>query len=57
MAKGEETKQRIIEQTAIYLNQRGYFSTAAPAEQPPARAKGGLAALRCLFGTIRTARY
>lgn len=28
MAKGEETRQRIIEQTAIHLNQRGYFSTA-----------------------------
>jgi len=28
MAKGEETKQRIIEQAAAYLNRHGYFSTA-----------------------------
>jgi len=28
MAKGQETRQRIIEQAATYLNQRGYFSTA-----------------------------
>ena len=28
MTKGEETRQRIIEQAAVHLNQRGYFSTA-----------------------------
>lgn len=28
MSKGQETKQRIIEQAAEYLNQHGYFSTA-----------------------------
>lgn len=28
MAKGQETRQRIIEQAAIHLNRRGYFSTA-----------------------------
>jgi TetR/AcrR family transcriptional repressor of nem operon len=28
VSKGQETKQRIIEQAAEYLNQHGYFSTA-----------------------------